>query len=170
MVPDTLNVWATFRFALSYPDERHQQRFMELLPDKTPPLNDLRSQYIELFEAGLPQPKCPLLESAYAMNRSAGEIVLENKMFYQNFGLRLDSRAAPDHLLTQIEFLAWLDHCLAVGNRDRDGLQRAQRQFLERHLANWIPAASRLACRHTDGIYADLLRLIDLEVARILRD
>jgi hypothetical protein len=61
---------------------------------------DLRSLYIDLFEAGLPQPRCPLLESAWLLNRPAGDVVLENKLFYQNFGLEIDGRAAPDHLLS----------------------------------------------------------------------
>ena len=165
MVSNTLNAWATFRFALSYPDDRHRDRLAALFAGVPARVEDLRAQYIQLFEAGLPQPKCPLLESAYAVNRSSGEIVLENKMFYQNFGLKLDSRAAPDHLLTQLEFLAWLDHCIAAGNADRDGFARARREFLERHVANWMPAAARLIRRHTDGCYASLLRALSAEVA-----
>ena len=65
MVSDTLNVWATFRFALSYPDERHRDRFAALSSKLPETLEELRAQYIQLLEAGLPQPTCPLLESAY---------------------------------------------------------------------------------------------------------
>lgn len=169
MVSNTLNLWATFRFALSYPDERHCARLAALFRNVPPVVEDLRAQYIQLFEAGLPQPKCPLLESAYATNRSSGEIVLENKMFYQNFGMKLDSRAAPDHLLTQLEFLAWLDHCIASGNEDVEGLTRARREFLERHVANWLPAASKLIRRHSSACYAKLIGALAAEVKVRLR-
>ena len=169
MVPDTLNVWATFRFALSYPDERHRDRFAAFSRKVPATVEELQAQYIQLFEAGLPHPKCPLLESAYAVNRSSGEVVLENKMFYQNFGLKLDSRAAPDHLLTQLEFLAWIDHCIAADNPERDGLARARKEFLERHVASWLPSATRLIRRHTDGCYRWLLRSLSTAVERSVR-
>lgn len=64
-------------------------------------------------------------ESAWLLNRPAGDVVLENKLYYQNFGLKIDDRAAPDHLLTQLEFLAWLDHCEAAGNADLESVKRA---------------------------------------------
>jgi DMSO reductase family type II enzyme chaperone len=169
MVSDTLNRWAIFRYALSYPGDGHRERLAALFAKAPATVEDLRALYIQLFEAGLPQPKCPLLESAYAVNRSSGEIVLENKMFYQNFGLTLDSGAAPDHLLTQLEFLAWLDHCIAAGNPEQESLERARREFLERHVANWLPAASRLIRRHTDCCYADLLGALAKEVKTALR-
>ena len=130
MATTALNHWAVFRFGLSYPDERHLERFAELCENVPGTLQELRSLYIDLFEAGLPQPRCPLLESAWLLNRPAGDVVLENKLFYQNFGLEIHSQAAPDHLLTQLEFLAWLDHCLAAGNPDAASLERARAEFL----------------------------------------
>jgi DMSO reductase family type II enzyme chaperone len=166
MVSDALNLWATYRFALSYPDERHLERFRALFSGVPRALEDLRAHYIELFEAGIPQPKCPLLESAYAVNRPAGEIVLENKMFYQNFGLKLDSRAAPDHLLTQLEFLAWLDHCIESGNPEAESLIRARREFLDRRVATWIPAAVRLIRRQSSGCYVELLESLQEAVEK----
>ena len=131
MVSSTVNTWAVFRFALGYPDERHLERFAELCETVPDTLAELRSLYIDLFEAGLPQPRCPLLESAWLLNRPAGDVVLENKLYYQTFGLEIDGRAAPDHLLTQLEFLAWLDHCEAAGNLDVESVQRARAEFLE---------------------------------------
>ena len=161
MVSVSLNLWAVFRFALSYPDERHLGRFAELYDDVPTTLEDLRFLYIDLFEAGLPQPRCPLLESAWLLNRPAGDVVLENKLFYQNFGLKIDSRAAPDHLLTQLEFLAWLDHCLEAGNPDRESLERARAEFLERHLLHWIGKAARLAGKAQGQCYARLLEALE---------
>ena len=56
MVSSTVNTWAVFRFALGYPDERHLERFAELCGTVPETLGELRSLYIDLFEAGLPQP------------------------------------------------------------------------------------------------------------------
>ena len=164
MVSSSLNTWAVFRFALSYPGERHLERFREFSEDVPGTLEELRSLYIDLFEAGLPQPRCPLLESAWLLNRPAGEVVLENKMFYQNFGLEIDSRAAPDHLLTQLEFLAWLDHCIAAGNPDPESLARARTEFLERHFKHWVRSVANLARQAGGGCYADLLEALAPEV------
>ena len=148
--------------------ERHLRRFAELCENVPGTLQELRSLYIDLFEAGLPQPRCPLLESAWLLNRPAGDVVLENKLFYQNFGLEIHSQAAPDHLPTQLEFLAWLDHCLAAGNPDAASLERARAEFLERHLAHWIRPLANLA-RNADGdCYADLLDALSLEIESAL--
>jgi len=167
MVPDELNVWATLRYAFGYPDKDHHSRFQALFEDVPASLEDLRALYIRLFEAGTPQPACPLLESAYVLTRPPGEIVLENKLFYQHFGLKLESRAAPDHLLTQLEFLAWIDHCLEEGNRDSESLIRARGEFAERHLAHWLPKATQLAEAAKGCLYAGLLAAILSEAARV---
>ena len=145
MVSSAVNTWAVFRFALGYPDERHLARFGDLCETAPATLEELRSLYIDLFVAGLPQPRCPLLESAWLLNRPAGDVVLENKLYYQSFGLEIDGRAAPDHLLTQLEFLAWLDHCEAAGNADLESVQRAPAEFLERHLSHWGGSLALLA-------------------------
>ncbi|MBZ5723765.1 MAG: molecular chaperone TorD family protein [Acidobacteriia bacterium] len=164
MVSTSLNTWAVFRFALSYPDERHHQRFAALYENVPGTLAELQSLYIDLFEAGLPQPRCPLLESAWLLNRPAGEVLLENKLFYQNFGLQIDRRAAPDHLLTQLEFLSWLDHCKAAGNPDPESLDRARVEFLDRHLAHWVGKAARVARSADGGCYAEVLEALAAEV------
>ena len=164
MVSTSLNVWAVFRFALSYPDERHLERFRSLGDNVPGTLEELRSLYIELFEAGLPQPRCPLLESAWLLNRSAGDVVLENKLYYQHFGMEIHPQAAPDHLLTQLEFLAWLDHCIDAGNPDRESLERARAEFLERHVAHWVRHPANLARQADGACYADLLEALAAEV------
>jgi DMSO reductase family type II enzyme chaperone len=160
MVSGTINTWAVFRFALAYPGERHLESFAELCETAPGTLEDLRALYIDLFEAGLPQPRCPLLESAWLLNKPAGDVVLENKLYYQNFGLELDGRAAPDHLLTQLEFLAWLDHCEAVGNADLASLKLARAEFLERHLAHWVGSLAHLSENANAGCYAELLEAL----------
>lgn len=168
MVSGAINPWAVFRFALGYPDERHLERFRDLSENVPRTLEDLRALYIDLFEAGLPQPRCPLLESAWLLNRPAGEVVLENKLYYQAFGLEIDSRAAPDHLLTQLEFLAWLDHCEEAGNADTQSIGRARREFLERHLSHWAGSLAHLAGNVEGGCYAELLEALAREVESAL--
>ena len=168
MVSSAVNTWAVFRFALGYPDERHLERFRDLSDSIPTTLEELRALYIDLFEAGLPQPRCPLLESAWLLNRPAGEVVLENKLYYQAFGLEIDGRAAPDHLLTQLEFLAWLDHCEAVGNADLPSLQCARGEFLERHLSHWVGSLARLAENSGGSCYAELLEALAREVESAL--
>ena len=168
MVSSTVNTWAVFRFALGYPDERHLERFAELCETVPDTLAELRSLYIDLFEAGLPQPRCPLLESAWLLNRPAGDVVLENKLYYQTFGLEIDGRAAPDHLLTQLEFLAWLDHCEAAGNADVESVQRARAEFLERHLSHWVGSLAHLSENSGGGCYAELLEALAREVESAL--
>ena len=131
-------------------------------------LAELRSLYIDLFEAGLPQPRCPLLESAWLLNRPAGDVVLENKLYYQNFGLEIDGRAAPDSLLTQLEFLAWLDYCESAGNLDVESVKRARAEFLERHLSHWVGSLAHLSENAGGGCYAELLEALAREVEAAL--
>jgi DMSO reductase family type II enzyme chaperone len=165
MVQDTVtNVWAVYRYALGYPDEARLEALREICVDLPSSLEDLRAQYIELFEAGLPQPRCPLLESYYLLNRPAGDVVLENKLFYQHFGLKVEMKAAPDHLLTQLEFLSWLDHCLQSGNPDPASLETARREFVARHLAHWIPRAAESLTNQGAGCYAELLASLAAQV------
>ena len=163
MAQDTLNglnLYAVFRFALAYPDEQRLDLFRRATGGAPQTLEDLRSLYIALFEAGMPHPRCPLLESYYVPNRPATEVVLENKLFYKHFGLNAQSSAAPDHLLTQLEFLSWIEYLLAAGHRDPESLQHAKRDFLERHVNHWLPCAARLLRRANGGCYVELFELL----------
>jgi DMSO reductase family type II enzyme chaperone len=164
MVQDTVNSWALFRFALSYPDEGRWKSLRESFSDVPDTLEELRALYIELFEAGLPRPKCPLLESYYVLNRPPGEILLENKLFYRHFGLQMETSAAPDHLLTQLEFLSWIEHAISAGNPDRESLELARRDFVERHLAHWIPRAALSLAEQGGRCYTGILEALKDEV------
>ncbi len=167
MVQDPINPWAAFRFALGYPDERHLQFFAEHMGRAPSTLEALRTEYIEWFEAGLPQPKCPLLESYYLLNRPAGEVVLENKLFYQHFGLSMQSKAAPDHLLTQLEFLSWLEHCIASENPELESVERARGEFVERHLRHWVPRAAQSLAKRGAGCYAEVFTALAEQIEAV---
>ena len=102
------------------------------------------SAYLVLFDVGIPEPPVPLFESAHDKTHPAQEIALENTFFYEVLGLKSDpSRAVPDYLITQLEFLAALrytgEHTFEEATAV--SLARAEAEFLERHLLNWIPTA-----------------------------
>jgi DMSO reductase family type II enzyme chaperone len=102
------------------------------------------STYIALFDVGIPEPPVPLFESAHDKSHPAQEIALENTYFYEVLGLKSDpSRAVPDYLVTQLEFLAALRYTREHTSEESTAvsLARAETEFLERHLLNWLPAA-----------------------------
>jgi DMSO reductase family type II enzyme chaperone len=102
------------------------------------------STYISLFDVGVPEPPVPLFESAHDKSRPAQEIALENTYFYGVLGLSSDpSQAVPDYLITQLEFLAAVRYTSENTNDKANtaSLVRAEIEFLERHLLNWIPTA-----------------------------
>jgi DMSO reductase family type II enzyme chaperone len=105
---------------------------------------EYESAYIALFDVGIPEPPVPLFESAHFKTHPAQEIALENTFFYEVLGLRSDQgQAVPDYLITQLEFLAALRY--TSENASDEGtaisLARAETEYLERHLLNWISIA-----------------------------
>jgi len=102
------------------------------------------SAYIALFDVGIPEPPVPLFESAHDKTHPAQEIALENTCFYEVLGLKSDpSRAVPDYLVTQLEFLAALRYTCEHTSEESTpvSLARAETEFLERHLLNWVATA-----------------------------
>lgn len=86
----------------------------------------------------------PLFESAHDKTHPAQEIALENTYFYEVLGLKSDpGRAVPDYMVTQLEFLAALRYTCehSCDESTAVSLARAESEFLERHLLNWLPAA-----------------------------
>jgi len=105
---------------------------------------EYEATYIALFDVGIPEPPVPLFESGHDKTRPAQEIALENTWFHDAFGLKWDSRyAVPDYLITQLEFLAVV--CYTLENTQdasaKQNLARIERDFLKRHLLNWVPTA-----------------------------
>ncbi|HZQ70059.1 MAG TPA: molecular chaperone TorD family protein [Terriglobales bacterium] len=113
------------------------------------------SSYIALFDVGIPEPPVPLFESAHDKTHPAQEIALENTYFYEVLGLKSDpGRAVPDYLVTQLEFLAAVRYTLEQTSEESTAvsLARAETEFLERHLLNWLPAAkAKLDKTHAPG-------------------
>ena len=106
---------------------------------------EYESAYIAVFDVGIPQAPVPLFESAHDKSHPAQEIVLENTYFYDVLGLHSDpNQAVPDYLITQLEFLAALRYTAenATDQATAVALARAEREFLQRHLLNWVPKAA----------------------------
>lgn len=103
---------------------------------------ELQAEFTRLFEAGESGPACPLNEGCY---RSGPMEAMESVVrFYEFFGLETGSelRQEPDHLRAQLEFMHFLSFQEVQFGRNGQStlaLQRAQRDFLARHPATWIP-------------------------------
>jgi DMSO reductase family type II enzyme chaperone len=122
------------------------------------------STYIALFDVGIPEPPVPLFESAHDKSHPAQEIALENTYFYEVLGLKSDpGRAVPDYLVTQLEFLAALRYTREHTTEESTAvsLARAETDFLERHLLNWLPAAkAKLDCTNAPGFSVLMTMLV----------
>lgn len=154
------DLWQQLRCAESFPHFVWFQNYEEY-----------EAAYIALFDVGIPEPPVPLFESAHDKSKPAQEIALENTWFYDVLGLQWNSQyAVPDYLITQLEFLAAVRYTMQNA-QDADShwsLARLERDFLSRHMLNWIPQArAKLAgaCPSAFGILMILLSVF-LQVQR----
>ena len=132
-------LWQQLRCAGDFPDIAWFKSYEEY-----------EATYIALFDVGIPEPPVPLFESAHDKTRPPQEIALENTWFYDALGLKWDSSCAvPDYLITQLEFLAAVHYTLeyAQDAEASRSLAKLEADFLDRHMLNWVPAASaKLNC------------------------
>jgi DMSO reductase family type II enzyme chaperone len=107
---------------------------------------EIESLYINVLDGHAPGQACRPYETAWR-NDERSMKQWEVKKFYRAFGLRLNekTRELPDHIVNELEFMHVLAH-LAVeagrgrlGGVDRGQYVHAQRDFLERHLCQWVP-------------------------------
>jgi DMSO reductase family type II enzyme chaperone len=121
------------------------------------------SAYIALFDVGMPEPPVPLFESAHDKSHPAQEIALENTYFYEVLNLKSDpSRAVPDYLVTQLEFLAALRYTCEHTSEQSTAvsLARAETEFLERHLLNWLPTTKAKLARTSAPEFSVMMTLL----------
>ncbi len=136
---------------------------------------ELEVEFVRLFEAGAGGPPCPLIEGSYREDRKV--VLKELILFYNHFGLSYaegDQSERPDHLCLEMEFLHYLTfkevHALQAG-ADPSSYRRAQRDFLKRHLLDWIAQAGERidriklklpedACREVIVFYSSLIDLL----------
>ncbi len=124
---------------------------------------EYESTYIALFDVGAPEPPVPLFESAHYRSVPAQQTALENTSFYEVLGLKTDpARSVPDHLLTQLEFLSVVRYLREHAPEEPAcrNLAQLEKDFLERHLLNWLPAAVQKLERHTVPAFYVLLSLL----------
>ena len=124
-----------------------------------PDREDLEEDYLAAFEVGRGSAAVPLFEGMHRGDLGREGILEDLLRFYEYFGVRLNESNLeyPDHLVTELEFLAWL--CLQAQaaeseGRDAASFRRAARDFLDRHLAAWLPAFRR-KLEATGTAYAD---------------
>jgi DMSO reductase family type II enzyme chaperone len=153
-LPEALrNLWQHLKCESEYPGFEWFARYEQY-----------ESAYIALFDVGLPEPPVPLFESAHDKSHPAQEIAVENTYFHEVLGLKSDpGRAVPDYLVTQLEFLAALRYTREHTSEESSAvsLARAETEFLERHLLNWLPAAkAKLDRTNAPGFPVMLLLLV----------
>lgn len=106
---------------------------------------ELESDYLSAFETNRPKPSVSLYEGSYHHKGGKPALLLELKGFYRNFGLVIAEAEndLEDALTAELEFMQFLTAKQAQaeeGLLDKAPYLRAQRDFLERHLAMWLPA------------------------------
>ena len=132
---------------------------------------DFQSEYIRLFDVGVPRPPCALYGGLYLGSRRA--VMEEVTRFYNHFGLSLSgkSREMPDHITTELEFMHFLtfrEVAALQKGQDRGPYLRAERDFLQRHLARWVPRVRAMAEKQRAAPF--FLGLVALSEAFLLAD
>lgn len=113
---------------------------------------DFESEYIRIFDVGTGSPPCPLYGGTYGGDRM--QTMEDAVRFYDYFHLHLSEkrRELPDHITTELEFLHYLtfrEAELLQRGADPSSLRRAQRDFLARHLCQWVPKMEAKLARQT---------------------
>jgi len=112
----------------------------------------LGAEYLSAFELEMPNHATSLYEGSYSGGANRSEVLLEVKGFLGHFGL-VSAKNMPqpeDHLAVELEFMQFLVAKQAeaeLRGADPAAYVRAQRDFLERHLAVWLPRFRAVAER-----------------------
>lgn len=101
------------------------------------PSENARSEFLEAFEPSVSKIACSLYQSAHS-TREQTSLYEELIRWYDHFGLQRKARAElPDHISVELEFMHFLTYREHLAGEDLEAvsrLQRAQREFLEKHL------------------------------------
>jgi len=119
------------------------------LPEVTSSLVDYEALYIELFHIGKNGAPIVGLHAGDYSDLLDGqprpESMLDYNRWYRHFGLKVSqtdpSLDLPDHLVCQLQFLAWLSHLeaeVAPGSNSVVGYQHAQRDFIQWHAEPFV--------------------------------
>lgn len=121
------------------------------------------AEYFVTFEGG-----SPAYEGLCRPEEGRDGILEDLLRFYHYFGLKLsdDRRDFPDSFVTELEFVDYLiqlERMAAARDAEISSFQRAQRDFLDRHLMIWTERlCERFAERGIDNAYTRLARWLNL--------
>lgn len=160
----------------SYPNPQAWKRLTEHgLVDPALTAQALEAEYLAAFEVGRDSAPVPLFEGMHRGDLGRDGILEGLLRFYEFFDVKLSEtdREYPDHLVTELEFVAWLCMQEQVAEQkggDAASFRRAARDFLTRHLGAWLPAFHR-RLEVTDTAYAQygaaLAELVDTHRSRL---
>lgn len=140
-----------------------------------PSCQELASAYLNAFETNMPAPSVSLYEGSYHPRGSKPALLLELKSFYRNFGLTIAEAEndLEDALSAELEFMQFLtakQTQAEEGVLDKAPYLRAQRDFIERHLAVWLPALrDEAASKLENPFYVALTELLATFVSLDMR-
>jgi len=138
----------------------------------TTSIDSLVSAYLNAFETNLPEPSVSLYEGSYHQQGNRPALLIELKGFYSAFGLAVaeSDNDLEDSITAELEFMQFLTakQAQAEGEGlDRKSYLHAQRDFLDRHLAAWLPALqAEVLANVTHPFYSALTNLTTDFVAR----
>ncbi len=132
---------------------------LKILFEKTD-INDLRLDHARLFMGPFQLAAAPF-GSVYleAKRTLMGESTLEITEIYREAGLEManDFHNPPDHIIAELEFLAYLLSAQAEAGADTDAAQNIEdikQRFINRHLGAWIePFTIKLEQGAETGFY-----------------
>ena len=122
---------------------------------------ELKNYYISVFDIGQEgkSPASPLYEGLTRKDEARESIMMELLRFYHYFDMKLqeEGRDFPDHLVAELEFMAFLSQKEATAlerGKNSHPYRFAQLDFLERHLDRWVPALNeRISQRVEEPFY-----------------
>lgn len=143
------NAYLGMAHLFSYPHPQAWQRLVDHgLIDPALDQEVLAADYLAAFELGRGKTAVPLYEGMHRGDLGREGVLEDLLRFYEYFDAKLSEtdREYPDHLVAELEFLAWL--CLQEQTAERNGgdaesFRCAARDFLSRHLAAWLPEFRR---------------------------
>ncbi|MBX9633520.1 MAG: molecular chaperone TorD family protein [Magnetospirillum sp.] len=134
-------------------------------------LEELEVRHLAAFEAALPAPRCSLHEGDCRPPEDRPKLLMELKAFYRCFGLAMTGACMgmEDHLTVELEFMHFLAFHQDNTDQPSSALQQfrdAEQDFLQHHLADWVPALAARYSGQASG--SDLLGTILSLAARLV--
>mgnify|MGYP005811357663 CR=1 FL=1 len=141
--------------ALPYPSSLATGNY-PLFPES---VDEIQACYCALFDSSADRNAIPLNEKDHVQIERS-HLWEELMRFYEYFGLEYSTdrvQEAPDHLVTELDFLHYLAFLEACTEGDAAAFAQARNDFFERHLVNWVPVlAAKLERAAPDSPYAEL--------------